>query len=264
LQQIIESFCNPKIQLSPRLWTLPQTSEKYGPLRSITCDDNKDDASIETLKISNLARISVMFQNPRLHTPDIRSTYEQLRVETPKLGRRISITDERTVSNENRPLSLPMKVVRLHAALRGSYGMILTLAVTFNAILRALNPNDILLVDDSEMFSNEITTLAEYESQYRPIGASYIPLCLVAAWAAMSDARVLAKIEKIVEEYQPDFPQHNWMEMARALKRKIECLRINPSTPQIEYPDDSFCDTLPAPSIDSRTSAPAGEWCSIM
>jgi hypothetical protein len=260
--KLIESLQNPKIRLSPSLWKFAKASEMYGPPSSVNRDE--DDGPIESLEIWNLVKIPSMIKNPRLHSLEIIFAYERIRVETPMLGRRVAKMSEQTIHDVNQHRSVPLHVIKLHAALREGYGSLLTLAMPFNAMLRALNPCDILLAKESEIFLEEIITLAEYESQNRPIGASYIPLCLVAAWAAVNDALMLAKIEKIIDEYQSDFPQHRWMEMAHALRKKIESLHYSSSTHQLEQSFDSYCDMPGTTGLHSENSTAAGECCSIM
>lgn len=147
---------------------------------------------------------------------------------------------------------------------RVGYGILLALASTLNGILRAFDPDDMTLVEESVSFSNDIMTIAAHASQYRPLGASYIPLCLIAAWAAIVDPSKQAEVEKMLGEYQTDFVQARWMHGAIWLKNRFESLRRKVSTSHLENPHDSGSTAASAPSDDLAEAMGAGASCCIL
>lgn len=60
------------------------------------------------------------------------------------------------------------------------YGVLLTMILSLNNLLRVLDPGDFAMFEESTIFANDILVLAQLASQQRPLGASYIPPCLAA------------------------------------------------------------------------------------
>jgi hypothetical protein len=116
---------------------------------------------------------------------------------------------------------------------------VLTLATILNSILRAFDPCGISLAEDSASFVHEIITLAYRASQFRPLGASYIPLCLMTGWAATNDISKQADIEKLLTEYQTDLAGARWLEGAIWLKAQYESQLLKFSTSFLEESLDS-------------------------
>lgn len=215
---IIESVFNPKIQLNPELLELTET---YGPPRPIDRDDR---IPIQSLKLKSLAKMPDFVRNPELHLVEIKFSYQQVRAELPKLGQRLAKMVEPTSLGVIQAFSVP--IVRLYAHLQSAYGILLALAIILNGMLRAYNPHDSHLGEESGSFVNEVMTLAENVLQHRPLGGSYIPICLVPAWAATDDTSKRAELEKLLLEYQTDFAHEGWMDWAAWLKNKYESLRL--------------------------------------
>jgi hypothetical protein len=131
--------------------------------------------------------------------------------------------------------------MKVYAHCQAAYGLVLTLATILNSILRAFDPCGISLAEDSASFVHEIITLAYRASQFRPLGASYIPLCLMTGWAATDDISKKADIEKHLAEYQTDLAEARWLEGAIWLKAQYGSQRLKFSTSFPENPPDS-CD----------------------
>ena len=172
-----------------------------------------------------------------------------MRVDSQKLRRRLAKTTELTSPGVIGTLSSPTHTMRLHTRYQAAYGILLTLAIIANSILRAFDPYDISLVEESATFFNEIMALAEHASQYRPLGASYIPMCLIAAWAATNDTSRRAEVEKMLAEYQTDMAGARWMDGAIWLENRFEGLRLKLSS-HLEQPHDNCCKADYATSVD--------------
>ncbi|KAF5570394.1 hypothetical protein FPANT_13761 [Fusarium pseudoanthophilum] len=97
--------------------------------------------------------------------------------------------------------------------------ILLAAALALNSILRATYPDDSILLLEASTLANELIGLAKGVSQYRPLGASYIPPCLVAAWATSSALKAQRNdIEVLLTEYQKDYARMKWMENAMLLE----------------------------------------------
>ncbi len=184
--------------------------------------------------IRSLARIPDFVRHPAVHLSEVKSRYPQLRGGCQKLHLRLAEKTELISSGKTDPSTM-----KVYAHSQTAYGMALTLATVLNSILRAFDPCGICLVEDSALFVYEIITLAERASQFRPLAASYIPLCLMTAWAATDDISRKVDIEKHLADYQTDLAEARWLESAIWLKAQYRSPRLRFSTSLPENPLDS-------------------------
>ena len=122
-------------------------------------------------------------------------------------------------------VSFSSSEVARHCRIQTAYAILSTLAVLLNGLLRAFDPWNASLMSESVFLCDEITAQAERASCYRPVGAGYIPLCLVVAWAASDNLVQLARIEAILSEYQSDFAEVPWMSRAIWLASTLDSHR---------------------------------------
>ena len=105
-------------------------------------------------------------------------------------------------TNNSQPVSLI-----LYAHLQRSYGLALTVLIILNCIVRALCPEEETSLEiESAYFAKEIVALAEDVKIFRPLGSSYMLLCLTTAWIGTSDLETKKLAEALLEDYQSDFP----------------------------------------------------------
>lgn len=178
-----------------------------------------------SLKLRNMAQIPNFVREPEQHLVEMRFAYKQIQVDVQKLRRRLVKVAE-----------LPTSTGRLHSTCLAAHGLLLCEALIVNAVLRAFNPYDSSLIEDSASFSNETVTLAEEASQYRPIGASHVPLCLIVAWAATDDMSRRVEIERVLADYQADFMVARWLDSAFLLDSQFQDLRRRIWTPHLDSP----------------------------
>jgi hypothetical protein len=184
--------------------------------------------------IRSLARIPDFVRHPELHLSEVKSSYPRLRAGCQKVHLCLAETTELISSGK-----VDTPTMKVYAHCQTAYGLVLTLATILNSILRAFNPGDISLAEDSASFVHEIITLAERASRFRPLGASHIPLCLMTGWAATDDLSQKADIEKHLAEYQTDLAEARWLEAAIWLKAQYGSQRLKFSTSFPENPLDS-------------------------
>jgi hypothetical protein len=196
--------------------------ESYGSTKPLQCLGG---LVIETLKLRNLAKVPSIMENPELHLDEVRHKYQRMQFESSELLQLLIKISGAVPSSSNCNLSIDISMMRVYSGVQMAYGIILTLAMVFNTLLRALEPDVKSLVQESAAFANQIIILAQHAAQHRPIGASYIPLCLIVAWATMDDTSKRMEVAEMIGEFQPDFPQIRWMERAIFLKVKFETLR---------------------------------------
>lgn len=177
---------------------------------------------------------------------------------------RLAELTELTSSGAVLPLSLPTAIAGVISRYQVAYGILLALASSFNGMLRAFDPGDMTLVEESVSFSNEIMTIAAHASQYRPLGAAHIPLCLIAAWATTVDPFKRAEMEKMLADYQKDFGAPRWGQFALWLKNNFDSLNRKVSRSHHETSRDVGSTAASAPSGDLPNAKGAGASCCIM
>ncbi len=143
-------------------------------------------STIESLKLQNLANLSALIQGLGQGLgrclPELQSTYQLLKVDGAKMKHMLFQVSVAVV--EGTP-STPQATAarRLHVRCQAGCGMLLWMALMFNAILRACEPQNHALAEDGACFVDELVALAEDASRYRPLGSSGMPLFLAIAWA---------------------------------------------------------------------------------
>lgn len=229
-RQLVESVCNPKIQIGTWFY---QLLDAYAPPKKQGCEEPKDImdsremGTIRSLKFRTLANITEYINNPEPHHDEILKVYEIMKLDSQKLRQ---IVEGITGSGDDPTFPMPGPGVSLHREVRDfstAYGIVLALMMALNGILHALDPENISLNDDAVVVGTGILQLAKELSPYRPLGASHIPLCLTVAWAAIDDVRKRAEVEAMIADYQADFTTMLWMDMAYWWRNKFDICRRN-------------------------------------
>lgn len=94
----------------------------------------------------------------------------------------------------------------LHALYQRSYALGLFVAIILNCTLTALSitDNDELNKESAD-FADEIVRIAHETQRYRPLGAAYIIICLMGAFAAAGDRSTRLQIVALIQDYHTDF-----------------------------------------------------------
>ena len=263
-RQILESMINPKVRLNA--WILKQ-AETFGPPKPLRTmkPKNADDENfrLSTLELSSLARIPDFIRYPELHLFEIQLTYEQKRIDILKMRQRLAKTGELPPAHEIGTFSPQVSPAAMVYLYHTAYALLLALALILNGLLRALDPSDITLAEESITFANEIVVIAEQMSQYRPLGAGYIPICLIAAWAATADLSKQSQMEAIIADYQEDFAGARWMEGAVWLRNRFEILQLKTLAAQLEQQHRSVFDKTATPGDGSVDTIDLSRSCCI-
>jgi hypothetical protein len=166
---------------------------------------------IPSLKLRNLAKLPDFIRHPEAHLEEIKAAYQQNGTDIPKI---------RQLLSSRSPQADPLGT--LHCRYQAVYGIVLTYSTLLNAIIRCFDADDTSLVEESATLVQEIIILADDATQYRPLGSSSMPICLMAAWAATNETARQARLEEILAVYQSDFAIGKWMGNARWLKGILE------------------------------------------
>lgn len=127
----------------------------------------------------------------------------------------------------------PILVVRVHAHYQRMFGLGLFIAIFINCVLGALDSQDDSLIVESANYAIEVLDLATEAAQYRPLGANYMNLCLMAAWAGTNDKNLRSSIELALKDYEKDFYQESMMnDMPDELETMTRRMRLlSPGSP---------------------------------
>lgn len=108
----------------------------------------------------------------------------------------------------------------LYAHAQRMHGLTLTVLTILNAVVRAFCPDtDIALENEATQMAKDILTLAEASKIFRPLGASYIQLSLIAACTTTSDPEIQESAESLWEDYQAVFPRSIGMDRQSPSRR---------------------------------------------
>ena len=127
-----------------------------------------------------------------------KSVYDAMKVVLEHMRDRYMIQPGNHVS----PLVAPSK---LHCHFQRTYGLALAVSIILNCVLRAFDAEDITLGIEAAQWSEDIVALAEDATIYRPIAASYMIICLIAAWGGSAEETKKLKAIRKLRDYIQDF-----------------------------------------------------------
>ncbi|KAL7938484.1 hypothetical protein V8C35DRAFT_288200 [Trichoderma chlorosporum] len=212
---IFESIANPSIILNPWLINLKKTY--YGPEKPWRVDDRWVGTQIIT--VEHMVKMPGYFQEPELHLHDLRSSYQAAFSESKSLCAYVAGMAETITPNTD------ASSFRVYVRIQGVASVLVSIALLLGTILRIFEPSNELLRTESAFLILKVAEMAARASVYRPLGAMHIPLSLCIAWAAADDAETETEIEQIATDYETDFPDAKWFDIAIWLRAKFESLK---------------------------------------
>lgn len=168
-----------------------------------------------------MARIAQFLQLPDIHHHEIAATYQRLRDDAYRMRKHLISWD----AVVNLCTSTPSAAVVAYSRYQAACCLVISLSVILNCLLRIFDRTNALLCNEASGFCDDIASIAESVSCHRPVGSGYAVICLMTAHAAVDDPQKLARIEKIMAEYQLDFVGINWLDRATLLRSVFETLR---------------------------------------
>lgn len=197
MDQLFEGILNHKIDFSPREWQMLVNVNSQGD----TPEDQMMRCLAHLREFLYLRRNSGSGQDELLdHTLDLRSHYQEMKDISTGQRERLHVLEKGSSTVPEIPLS-----TRVHSACQAAYGVGLVIAIVYNCVLSALFPEDGELASDSAGFIADVLALARDAWKYRPLGSSYIALCLGAAWVGTTSDSMRLAVETAWEGYGRDF-----------------------------------------------------------
>ncbi|OQE28611.1 hypothetical protein PENSTE_c003G08668 [Penicillium steckii] len=213
---IIEAIVNPRIQMEPKFFQLVSslTEKAQAP-------GKQNDIPRSTTKLPTIAKFPQWIRNlTPADLPEIAAAYLRIRSDSYKMRKYL---DNWPPTGHTFFSSL---VVMQRSRYQAGYTIVITLGLILNTLLRALHPGNTVLSAEASFFCDEIVLEAELASCYRPLGAAYVALCLVVAWAAAEDPHQLARIDSVLADYQSDFKELKWKDRALWLRKTFDRYRV--------------------------------------
>ncbi|KAL7935601.1 hypothetical protein V8C35DRAFT_297762 [Trichoderma chlorosporum] len=226
---IIEAIFNPKIRLSP--WFQKIRRRALGPAAPLSTTAK----NMLSLELRNLARIPDLIREPDKNKDDIAMAYERMRVEIPLLKGGLELADALVIETPTR------EATKTRIQYQVSLGLLMGCALIYNGYLRAFGMDDGNMAEEANMMANDAIKLAHDASPYRPLGASFIPLCLVPGWAATDSVEIQQRVVQAFEIYQDDFSPltaRSWYIMASWLRGEMDLIRSGLQTSPLENYND--------------------------
>ncbi|KAL7946766.1 hypothetical protein V8C42DRAFT_318742 [Trichoderma barbatum] len=226
---IIEAIFNPKIRLSP--WFSKLRRRAFGPTAPLSSSAK----NMLSLELRNLVHLPDLIRDPAMHKYDIAIAYDRMRVEIPLLKGGLELAD--ALASET-PTSATAKI---RIQYQVSLGLLMGCALVFNGYLRAFGEDDGNMIEEANAMANDAIKLAHDASPYRPLGASFIPLCLIPGWAASDDVEIQQRVIEALEIYQDDFSPltgRSWYIMAYWLRGEMDLIRNGLKTSPLENYND--------------------------
>lgn len=221
---MFESIYDPQLQLDPTVWNL---FNHYGlPAPESTFD---------MLRPEFFHRLCRVFQNPKIDVLELEAIYGQLDTGLSILKEELS--DDTMISiTENEERDYRLALIELQAG----YGLLLAFAIMINLSLQTIYLSSCSFAhsDPSKIrrecvtYVNEVIMLGEAAKVQRPLGSSYVPICLGPAWLAASDSATKTALQDLFEVYRDDFLEYDWQQICLWLKQKLEglsqqCIAVN-------------------------------------
>lgn len=93
----------------------------------------------------------------------------------------------------------------LYALYQRGYGLGIFVAIIMNCILTALDISVDELNNQAAIWAEEVLDIAHQAQIYRPLGAGYVILSLLAAFAGATDLSTRSQVVALIEDYHHDF-----------------------------------------------------------
>lgn len=199
-QKLVEGLFNPRIQFSAEEWEL-----------LAECDLDQRTPEGRLMRClgkapSIVERAKSIRRGEQRHLELIQETRAQYLIMSNLVKETRNLMD---TSEQRLPTAAKYKwsLLQLHAHYQRLYGITLAFAIMMNRLLSGTDKNDACLTEEVDRFSKDVIELAERAACYRPLGASWITLCLWAARTGTENREMRAKLDKALADYACDFPR---------------------------------------------------------
>ncbi|EFY91587.1 hypothetical protein MAC_02472 [Metarhizium acridum CQMa 102] len=190
LVYLINSVFNPNVKLNPWIQELYDMPEQ--PLRPLL--DIQAMSRLPTCELRVFAMLPDLIRHPSENKEQIHWIYSYILDQYLQVKVFISANRETSCWNAYDGIICNER-----------HGLFIAIGITLNALLRAFNPSNILLVSQRSIFCADAIILAERAKQERPLAAHHVPQAIVAAWCVTDDEATKEKLRQLIEDYRSTF-----------------------------------------------------------
>ena len=133
----------------------------------------------------------------------LRTIYQTSKDELSILHTRLAVAEKEYREKGSRSPSLVTQTYNINQRV---YGLAITIVIAIGCVLAGVRTEDESLVIELDGFAAEAVLLADEAAAFSPLGASLVPLSLVAAWIGTREASVRSTAEKGLQQYYDYFP----------------------------------------------------------
>ncbi|KAM5445095.1 hypothetical protein MaudCBS49596_007866 [Microsporum audouinii] len=116
-------------------------------------------------------------------------------------------------------------IVMAHSFYQRSFGLSLTVVIICSCVVTGIDPGNTEIVEPS-VYIDEILEIAGSATIYRPLGASFVPLCLMMAWVGTGDRATRNTIEAALKEYEQDYAPGQAVSLTPKVEKISRQLRL--------------------------------------
>jgi hypothetical protein len=204
----------------------------HGPTKPRSSQPNEKDVlsdglSQNSMTVETMARIPDLVHAPRTNLPEIQEQYRRACLDVEELSMRKAEISQRL--SEGKWASITTRALvteRIIPVCHTVHGMLLAITLGYNVILSALHPWDSSLAEDNARLCDDVLMLSEQVSPYRPLGASHLPLCLVAAYLGVTDPAKRERLHGLLVDYQEDISGACWVVVGEAARKTYMAARL--------------------------------------
>ncbi|CEL00471.1 hypothetical protein ASPCAL00071 [Aspergillus calidoustus] len=257
---LFEGIFNPNIQFSAEEW-------------KELVENELDTGTPEGTMLAHLARIPDILDRVRTNTngyvgllelqTELKELYTKTRAICNDFATELAAIEANKSTN---PSKLPPTI--LHAHVQRMYGLCIAITLYMNYVLVAIRTVDHSLATDATFLAFEMLNIAEKAAKYRPFGAAYVTIGLLAALMTVNNEALKTLLKASIIDYQHDFRQPHldrltmedkfqWLDPFRTLDVLAsygitdDCLETEQNamytalTPKLDYGVDSASDFPP-------------------
>lgn len=158
-----------------------------------------------------------------MHLSDIRERYEHARHESHIL---LNFVANILAGQPTTVLfTSNLTTIRTYILCAVSAGLVMTIAMILNQILRIFNPSDSLLQQDITYLASEVISLAEGAKCHGPVGSLFVPIMLCVAAATTSCEKTNEKLAELIEPNQVVYRGAKSSDIILWLRRRFAGMR---------------------------------------
>jgi hypothetical protein len=195
--------------MKPDLTLWEKLPEHHGPIPPIDSI-----ATIESVRVDNIAKLSRLVQNFDQNIPGLQFAYDRLRADCARMGSILEQMERNHEAAGSAAISMPLLKRKIHLRFQNSYAIILHLALTLHHGLDHAGALGDTKEGDLDFYTKESIKLTQNSMQYRPLGSSNVPFCLVMAYALTKDDLERIRMGDMLDEWEGDFDATNWRGVA--------------------------------------------------